>query len=176
MSKITEDKLTEMEGLALGLVKTLQPASAYALAAAFAQSPSAFWSGSAGAVYPLVKRLAKAGYISGEKARTGKRKSTLYRLTPSGNAMFRDWLLDVERAINPGFDPLRSRMSMIHLVSPQKRDAFLANVETALHDTKTDPLSAKHSTERFRALHNSWLKQRLAWLGRLKALIAAGKI
>lgn len=165
--------LTEMEGLALGFVKMEGPVSAYAIAAAFARSPSAYWSGSAGAIYPLVQRLEKAGLLSAEKGQTGKRKHTIYHLTKAGEAAFRDWLLDANRAINPGFDPLRSRLSMLHLARARDRDEFLDRVETKLLEQKAEVLPRAHTSERFRQLHKSWLSHRLRWLRDLRKRWAA---
>ena len=163
--------LTEMEGLALGLVKQMQPTSAYALAATFSSSPSTYWSGSAGAVYPLVRRLEKAGLLLAEKSHTGKRKSTLYSLSTSGEAAFKAWLLDVERAVNPGFDPLRSRATMLQLVTPRARASFLAKVERKLAEQQEEGLPEDRASERFRGIHKSWLSHRLRWLKDLKKLV-----
>ncbi len=172
MTDTAEMDLTEMEGLALGLVKMLQPVSAYAIAAAFSSSPSAYWSGSAGAVYPLVRRLEKAGLLVAEKALTGKRKSTIYSLGKAGEAAFNAWLLDAERAVNPGFDPLRSRLSMLQLASPRARDAFLAKVESKLAEQQQVPLPEDHATEWFRRLHKSWLSHRMRWLKDVRKIVA----
>jgi DNA-binding PadR family transcriptional regulator len=157
-----------MEGLALGFVKMEGPVSAYAIAAAFAHSPSSYWSGSAGAIYPLVRRLKAAGLLKAEKGQTGKRKHTLYRLTNAGEAGFQDWLLDTERAVNPGFDPLRSRLSMLHLVREKDRMAFMSAVEDKLVEQKDIVLPRAHASERFRDLHKSWLGHRLRWLRDLR--------
>lgn len=166
--------LTEMEGLALGLVKQMQPVSAYALATTFSSSPSSYWSGSAGAVYPLVRRLEKAGLLLGEKSQTGKRKSTLYSLSKSGEVAFTAWLLDAERAVNPGFDPLRSRLTMLQLVPARARSSFLAKVERKLTEQQKAGLPEGRASERFRGIHKSWLSHRLRWLKDIKKLIAGG--
>lgn len=172
---MTEKKvsdLTEMEGLALGLIKMMQPASAYALAAAFAKSPSAFWSGSAGAIYPLVQRLEKAGLLHGEPSKTGKRKSRLYSLSKEGEAAFQVWLLDAERAVNPGFDPLRSRLSMLHLTTSKRRESFIGEVEVLMKEHKATPLPEEETSERFQSLHDSWLQYRLNWMKAIRKLFS----
>jgi DNA-binding PadR family transcriptional regulator len=53
--------LTDLEGAVLADVATRGTATSYAVAQTFSQSPSEYWSGSAGAVYPLVKRLTATG-------------------------------------------------------------------------------------------------------------------
>jgi len=174
MTDSAEIDLTEMEGLALGLVKQMQPTSAYTLAATFANSPSAYWSGSAGAIYPLVRRLHKAKLLTSAKAATGKRKSTVYSLSRAGEAAFQSWLLDVDRAANPGFDPLRSRLSMLQLAPAKARSAFLDEVEGRVTAQQKEPLSEEHSTDWFRALHATWLRSRVKWLKDIRKLLAGG--
>ncbi|MEQ1551325.1 PadR family transcriptional regulator [Sphingorhabdus sp.] len=155
-------RLTDLEGAALAEIASKGTATSYAIAQSFARSPSEYWSGSAGAVYPLIKRLAGRGLLEPSPAATGKRQRLDYRVTEGGRAALELWLLDANRAAGMGFDPLRTRLVYLHLATPSQRKAFLAEVRTlseafagqpAFADS---PMSAK--------IHASWLKARATWL------------
>jgi DNA-binding PadR family transcriptional regulator len=121
-------RLTDLEGAALAEVARRGKATSFAIANCFAQSPSEYGSGSAGAMYPLVQRLAKKGYLSAEAGATGKRQKLDYSITDSGRAALEDWLLDAELASGMGFDPLRTRLFYLGLVAPEKRHTFIEQV------------------------------------------------
>ena len=74
-------------------------------------SPSSHWSGSAGAVYPVLERLEARGLVRSRRADTGDREGWSCALTPAGRAALQAWL-------GPPFgpdvlaleaDPLRTR-------------------------------------------------------------------
>jgi DNA-binding PadR family transcriptional regulator len=52
-------RLSNLEGAALATIAGRGSATAYAIAKSLSDPPSEFWSGSAGAVYPLIRRLAR---------------------------------------------------------------------------------------------------------------------
>ena len=99
------DQLTEMEGLVLALLHRDGPLTAYEIKEVFRKSPSAFWSGSAGAVYPLVKRLEKRDILSSTDVSETRRPRREFTLTERGEQLMLAWLSDVERAVDPGYDP-----------------------------------------------------------------------
>ncbi|HZE88705.1 MAG TPA: PadR family transcriptional regulator, partial [Verrucomicrobiae bacterium] len=66
--------LSELEGATLGVVWSEQPCTPYAIRRVFQTSPSPFWSGSAGAIYPLVERLETRGLVRAEATMTGRRR------------------------------------------------------------------------------------------------------
>ncbi len=109
------DLLTDLEGAALAEIASRSKATSYAIAQAFSHSPSEYWSGSAGAVYPLVKRLAERGLLEPSPATTGMRARIDYRITPQGHSALEDWLLDARRASGMGFDPLRAHALCIFI-------------------------------------------------------------
>ena len=162
------EALTDLEGAILALLARGGPMTGYALSRAFADSPSAFWSGSSGAIYPLTRRLMKRKLIAGTATATGKREATNFDLTPAGRAAFQAWLLDVDRAADVGFDPLRTRFFFLHLVSPVRRAQFLEAVER-----KTAAFGTEESLEREppedRPITRAWLRQRLSWIKALRA-------
>ena len=87
------DHLTDLEGAALAEIARRGTATSYAVANAFSGSPSEFWSGSAGAVYPMIRRLTEKGYLQVHAAATGKRRKSDYSITDSGRAALEQWLL-----------------------------------------------------------------------------------
>jgi DNA-binding PadR family transcriptional regulator len=158
-------KLTDLEGASLAAIAERGTATAYAIAQDFAQSPSDFWSGSAGAVYPMIKRLAARGLISGDATADGKRARIDYRVTAAGQLALEDWLLDAKRASGMGFDPLRTRLVYLHLVRPAQRRAFLTEVRVESLAQAARPVFAGAPLNQ--RIHASWLKARAAWLAML---------
>lgn len=157
--------LTDLEGATLAEVASKGTATSYAVAQSFERSPSEFWSGSAGAVYPAMKRLAARGLLQPAAALTGKRQRLDYQLTEAGRAALEEWLLDARRASGMGFDPLRSRLVHLHLVSPARRRQFLAEVRELSAEFAERPAFASQPLPR--QVHASWLKARAAWLAML---------
>ena len=106
--------LTELEGCVLGEIALRQPCTAYVVRREFLQSLTPHWSRSAGAVYPLFRRLEARGYIRAKSHATGRRQSKHYVVTlarGTGRQLAR-WIgppLTRESAGVP-MDPLRSRL------------------------------------------------------------------
>ncbi len=97
-------------------------------------SPSSQWSGSAGAIYPLMQRLEKMRLVESRAARTGRRARREYGITPAGLALLRRWIgppLPAE-AISVTYDPLRSRARFLSAATPAQRRAWLAEANHAL--------------------------------------------
>ena len=65
---------TELEAAVLGVIWQQGPCTAYAIRREFQTSDSPRWSGSAGATYPLLRRLEKLELIKSTENRRGKRK------------------------------------------------------------------------------------------------------
>ena len=159
--------LSDMEGAALGLIASEGPVTSYAVVRAFAASPSEFWSGSAGAIYPLMRRLAARGLVIADGGAHGRRKATWYTISPAGAAALKAWLLDADRAAGMGFDPLRTRLAFRGLMTDAERQALLEGVtgRTSALAESGAPSGAADARE----LHRSWIDTRLAWLKRLMA-------
>jgi DNA-binding PadR family transcriptional regulator len=162
-------QLTDLEGAALAEIASRGWATSYAVAQSFGRSPSEFWSGSAGAVYPLVKRLAARGLLEANPAAAGKRQRLDYHVTPQGRVALEHWLLDAGRAAGMGFDPLRTRLVHLHLVTPAKRKTFLKEVRTLSEEFAQQqgfvglPVPQK--------IHESWIKARTTWLAMLDFVV-----
>jgi DNA-binding PadR family transcriptional regulator len=149
--------LTELEGAALGVVIRDEPVTSYAVKELFRGSPSEFWSGSAGSIYPLMGRLEGRGLVASERTSTGRRGRTVYRSTQEGRREFRRWLTDAERAATMGFDPLRTRLVFFNRLSPRDRARFRASFESAVESLPPPPPGTSMSLE---SLHRIWNRAR----------------
>jgi DNA-binding PadR family transcriptional regulator len=104
--------LTDMEAIALGVIARHAPCTAYKVQQSFLDSPSRFFSGSAGAIYPLVNRMKERGLVDSIPSSRGRRKSELLSLSERGRSAFTAWLYDMRLASDAGFDPVRARLSV----------------------------------------------------------------
>lgn len=164
-------KLTDLEGATLAQIAREGRSTAYKVARTFAESPSEFWSGSAGAVYPLVKRLQARGLLASASGADGKRARSDLSLTPAGVAAMRDWLLDAQRAAEIGFDPLRTRAVYLDLVGDAERRVFLDAVGDRIAAMAREPVWV--DAPRLQAIHATVMTARKAWFKALKALLGS---
>jgi DNA-binding PadR family transcriptional regulator len=158
-------RLTDLEGAALAEIGRRGAATSYVVAQAFADSPSEYWSGSAGSFYPAIKRLADRGYLTANEASTGRRPRLDYSLTDLGRAAMEDWLLDPVRASGMGFDPLRTRLVYLELVTEKQRRKFMTEVEEQLRVFAAR--SVFDDIPGALKIHRSWIKARAYWLSLL---------
>jgi len=126
--------LTELEGTVMGVLAARQPCTPYLVRREFLESPSPHWSGSAGAIYPLVVRLERAGLVRSEPHATGSRRSRRYRLTPAGRRSLARWMGppvdDLVVSVPP--DPLRARIALLTLFPPARQRMYLSGIERRL--------------------------------------------
>ena len=131
------DKVSELEGCVLGIIWTYGSCTPYVIRRKFLISPNPEWSGSAGAIYPLVQRLETRGWIRSDEMKTkGGRRSRMYRLTPAGRKVLRRWLgppLLLSTVAIPS-DPLRTRIEFIASLHPRKQKAFLRDAIRQMHE------------------------------------------
>jgi DNA-binding PadR family transcriptional regulator len=125
---------SELECTVLGIVWRAKEMSAYAVRGVFRDSPSMHWSGSAGAIYPLVERLEERGWLRSRPHSTGRRHGRLYAVTPAGLRALRAWLGPplAKTAVTVIPDPLRTRMFFLGALAPAERKKFLAEAEKGL--------------------------------------------
>ena len=169
---------SELEGCVLGHLWKCGPCTAYSIRRVLLDSPSSHWSGSAGAVYPLLARFERRGLVRSRKAMRGDREGWLYALTPAGRGRFRAWLgppitPDVV-SITP--DPLRTRVHFLGALSPRRRAAFFAAARAALElhleELRAAPLADEFDRLALRgALRLT--RVRLAWLEEVRRTLAA---
>lgn len=163
------NELTDLEGAALADIARHGPTTSYAVAKTFAESPSEFWSGSAGAVYPMIKRLETRGLLEAVQGINGRRARTDYCITDTGRDALRAWLLDADRAAGLGFDPLRTRAIHLDLVSREERVRFLDDIAARMRVMAEDDVWTDEP--RLRRIHDSVLAAREAWLKALDELL-----
>lgn len=132
------DSRSELEGFVLGLVWQLGPCSPYDLRRHMQASPSTQWSASAGAIYPLLRRLESLGLLRSKARRTGKRARREYELTPRGLAALQRWVGPplAPEAVTVAHDPLRSRARFLGALTPAQRTAWVASARAALDEVQ----------------------------------------
>jgi len=140
--------LTELEGAILAEIHNGGYETAFQVRRAFADSLSLEWKGSAGAVYPAVKRLRVRGLIA-ESTAHDKRGARRLRLTASGKTALRKWACDAKLATSVGLDPFRLRAGVWTSLKPEyRKQLFLSLREEILRSlplfeealAATDPL------------------------------------
>jgi len=126
--------LSELEGCVLGHLWKHGPATAYAVRKELLDSPSWHWSGSAGAIYPLLERLEKRRLVMSRESARGDRAHWAYELTVAGRTALIAWLAPdlAEDIVSIAPDPLRTRMYFLGALSARQRTAFLAGARAKL--------------------------------------------
>ncbi len=126
--------LTELERCVLGVVWLHEPSSAYTVRRDFLHSTSAYWSGSAGAIYPVLERLETLGLVRATELPWGSRTKKEYRASPKGRRELEGWIrppLEPWTAA-PTFDPVRTRLVFLDVLDPVERRGFIDEAERNL--------------------------------------------
>lgn len=124
---------TELESCVLGIVWERGPCTAYVIRTVFKASLSSYWSGSAGAIYPLVARLEARGLIAAKTAAWGERSKKELTITPEGLAALRSWLQPLpDWTGSPPVDPIRTRMFFLGVLPKEEWTAFLGDAEARI--------------------------------------------
>lgn len=127
--------MTDLEAIVLGVIQGSGPCTAYQIHQAFLKSPSHFFSGSAGAIYPVVKRMKGRGFTQAEASQTGRRKSEMLTLTNAGRHVLLDWMQSFEAAADGGFDPARARLNLLSKLLPTSGQLeYLAKLSGAIEE------------------------------------------
>jgi len=165
---------TELEGCVLGVVWEMGPCTAYTIRRVFLDSPSPHWTGSAGAIYPLVDRLARRGLLEPGPKNAGPRTGRTFVLTPAGRRALSRWVAPPwpDWAVGVPVDPLRTRLSFLGSLPPAGRRAFLAQAEAKLRvhirQVHADYLLKQQRGELYERLVSRgalmMLRARLKWL------------
>ena len=126
--------LKNLEAYILGVIGQFQPCTPYRAMKFFLDSPSVYYSGSAGAIYPAIKRLEGKGLLKSVAGCTRGKKSRLYSLTPRGMKKFTAWFEDPGLIADGGFDPVRGRISLISVFREKNRQEQMENLYRAVSD------------------------------------------
>jgi DNA-binding PadR family transcriptional regulator len=119
--------LTELEGAVLSEIHHRANRTAFQVQRAFRSSPSTEWSGSAGAVYPAIRRLIEGGLIAATPM-AGGRKAQALEVTCAGISALTAWACDPGRAAGVGLDPFRLRSGIWRTLSDAERRSALEAV------------------------------------------------
>ena len=169
----------------LGVLSDLGPCTAYAVRCEFLESASPYWSGSAGAIYPLLRRLGALGLVQESPHAEGRRKSALLSLTPTGRAALAGWLLPPlpDLVVGVPSDPLRTRVGFLPVLSPAQRRQFLADAAAGLlrqqADIAADERRARKRGERIGILlargAGAMQAARIAWFEEVARILGAAR-
>ncbi len=109
------------------MIDSKGPCTPYALRREFMDSPSQYWSASSGAVYPLVVRLARRGFIRVKSKTDDKREGNRYVLTAAGLRALKTWVDELSSVpcVSVPPDPLRNRVAFLELLEPKDRPALV---------------------------------------------------
>jgi len=125
-------ELTELEGTTLGVIGKKGECTPYAVRREFLESRSPHWSGSAGAIYPLITRLEDRGLIRVARRTADARVGKVYRLTSAGRQTLRSWLGTPvkEDLVGVPPDPLRNRVEFLLLLGKSEQRSFVHDAMT----------------------------------------------
>jgi len=168
--------MTELESCVLGVVWLRGPCTAYVVRQEFLASESSHWSGSAGAIYPLLRRLEKAKLIRSRTHVWGTGRKKAFEITDRGLEELRAWIGPPlpQWTAAPTFDPVRTRMSFLGALPAAKRAKFVAearkNVDDEIeaidrklgaHDREAEPYEylVIHGTRHELEARAKWLAQ-----------------
>jgi DNA-binding PadR family transcriptional regulator len=175
-------ELTEMEHCVLGVIWRDGPLTAYEIAALFSRSLSPYWSGSAGAIYPVVGRLRKRGLVRGVRRAWNGAQKTVLSITDAGTDLLRAWLAPPLPAgvAAPSYDPIRTRLFFIDVLPAARKLRFLDEAERAVREqlaaTKRQhdlEVTAGNTSEAIGSLGVMLeLKARLRWLRAVRGWVA----
>lgn len=88
-----ERPLSTLEYIVLGLISEA-PQSGYSIIATLENGTQRRWTASPGSIYPILKRLEKEKYITGELEQVYEtRPRKMYTLAPTGEQAMREWIL-----------------------------------------------------------------------------------
>lgn len=136
--------LTELEGAVLSEIQHRGQKTAFQVRRAFAVSFSLEWKGSAGAVYPAVKRLEQRGLIQASAAQGGRATRTL-SLTRLGKKELMSWACDPIRASSIGIDPFRLRSGIWTELTPGQQKKVFTEIRKEIE--ASIPVLEKYVTE-----------------------------
>ena len=167
---------TELENCVLGIIAEHQPCTAYAVRRQLGISLSSYWSGSTGAIYPLLKRLKEREWIQAEEQEWGTRMRRSFSLTRSGRRRFHEWLSPPVAPWVAAFtyDPIRTRVFFLGHLPLEQQLGFLDDAIAETKKVLREHQAEKNAMVAERSVFDSIgrdgaiaeLKARLRWLER----------
>jgi len=181
--QMARESLTTLEHALLGLLG-MSPGSGYDIHKVFERTPLAHFSSSPGAIYPALKRLARAGLLDEEMDRRAEaRPRRVYSLAEEGEGRLEEWLREQvtreELVRKPGasllrFSLMESRLSKAEVVTylrgfREAVAAYVAELETYREMAKGGGLHALLALENGIAEYECELE----WIDRAMAAVDA---
>ena len=123
--------ISELEGAILSEIEHRGQQTTFQVRRAFAESVSLEWKGSAGGVYPAVRRLEQDGLILASDPAGGRKARTL-SLTETGREALKAWACDALAGTSVGADPFRLRSGIWLLLSQTEREALFADLDAEI--------------------------------------------
>ena len=177
------ERLSELEGVVLGMLWSMGPKTAYSIRQIFLKSPSPHWATSAGTIYPLVKRLHERGLIRAERHATGRREGLMYTLTPAGLKALRRWIGPVPPPIATAVpvDSLRLRLRFLGALPGRDQVVLIKaarrELEKSLKRLESEAAGKRHDADQFLYLAYrgavTTTRSRLAVLHEAERIVAA---
>ncbi|MBO9540564.1 PadR family transcriptional regulator [bacterium] len=119
-----------MEFAVLGFL-LYRPLSMYDLKKAMERSTQHFLSASFGTLHPLLQRLSKQGFVTGEDQMGNGRNKKVYTITPAGRSHFVEWLGQDVMAERVS-DPRLLRLFFLGHMAAAEREELLARFLTQM--------------------------------------------
>lgn len=177
MAKIHGNGLTELEGAILTEIGHRGHNTAFQVRRAFEMSPSSSWSGSAGAVYPAIKRLTEAALIIARQDNS-KRGTRLLSLSDAGRAALEAWFCNTDTACGLGVDPFRLRAGLWETLPATRRQTLIAALRRTI-TAEIPKLQHRQDLDAVEAIGNELAiavqKLRLDWLNQLAQTIPSAE-
>jgi PadR family transcriptional regulator AphA len=161
--------LVSLPHVLLGLLSRA-PASGWDLKSRMERDLALGWDAELAQIYPALRRLARAGFVSAKRRRSVKGPPRReYRITPAGRREFRDWLAEPLAMPRPR-DASLARLAFLERQERETRDARLLEYRALLAAAlkKASPGSTA-ARRRWRAL----LEAERAWVDAERNLLAA---
>ena len=135
---MSKRKSSELESFCLGLVWKHGPVSVYQLRKLMHESPSSQWRGSAGAIYPLMQLLERAGFLKSDPFAQGKRQSRRYVITQRGMTELKSWVSPPfpPEAQTVNVDPLRVRLHFLGTLTKPGQIAWFSEAMAVLNEVE----------------------------------------
>lgn len=135
---------------------------------------------SKGGVYKMVRRLIDRGLILAEPIAGDARNSEALRCTGEGLERVRAWVKDVRPIHTLVYDPLRTRLLSLNLLSRDERIEWIVDAKTLLLD-KIEEVKAYDRTAQVPYKEIAYLSSiqslegKIGWLDRLLTIVVKDK-
>lgn len=121
--------LTDDEATLLSLVVRGEPLTAYQIAKIYEASPVSNFRTSTGKIYPMIRRLRRAGYLTAKTVEGDARGTEQLSITDSGRQAVRTWIMEIRPNHLLPEDPLRTKVQSFALLSREERLEWISELK-----------------------------------------------